>query len=55
MTESQKATGELLEVVIELCDIIRDIDSSRIVTYERIEDRLIKVRGHLARAAAFES
>ena len=52
--DSHLAIKELLDVVVELAEIVRDLDPSRTRQYALIEDKLMKARGYLTQAKAFE-
>jgi hypothetical protein len=51
---TQEAVRNLMHVVIELAEIIRDLDPGRTGAYSRVEDLLVKVRENLTQAKAFE-
>ncbi len=51
---TQEAVRNLMHVVIELADIVRDLDPGRTGAYSRVEDLLVKVRENLTQAKAFE-
>lgn len=51
---SQKVLRELIGVVTELSEIVRDLDPSRVRQYDKIERHLENARGELTRSEAFE-
>jgi len=53
-TESQKAIKNLIAVVTELAEIVRDLDPHRTRQYALIEALLMKARASLTQAQAFE-
>lgn len=52
--DSHKAIRELISVVTELAEIVRDLDPGRNRQYQYIEDALASARGALTQAEAFE-
>lgn len=44
MKHTEEAVRELMGIVIELADIVRDLDPGRVETYSRLEDMFVRVR-----------
>lgn len=54
MTSTQKVLTELISVITDLADIVRDLDPGRTRQYKAIEKALEEARGALTQAKAFE-
>ncbi|TAL43860.1 MAG: hypothetical protein EPN91_05750 [Salinibacterium sp.] len=54
MKSSQQATRDLIAVVTELAEIVRDLDPGRTRQYALIEQLLERARGHLIAAESYE-
>lgn len=55
MKESQKAIKDLIDIIVELAEIVRELDPGQTRRYKFMEDKFESARKHLTQAAAFES